>query len=96
MNKYQQEYLNIYYDGKKPRNKVGKEELELLGNIKGDKIRVHFPDFNGINGFKPAHVEEYQITDKCDMPNGKISVEVLSRNLSLWTERGYQIDYLPA
>ena len=49
MNEYQKKYLDIYYDGKQPRSKVGKEELALLGNLRSDKIRVHFPEFNGIN-----------------------------------------------
>ena len=92
MNKYQQRYLDIYYDGKKPRDKGGKEELALLGNLKSNHIRVHFPDFKAT----PAHAEEYHITDKCNMPERMIDVETLSSNLRLWTSRGYEIEYLEA
>lgn len=92
MNKWQEVYVNTYYDGKKPRTKIGKEQFELLGLMKS-KVIVHFPDFNGANGFIPAHTEEYIITeDDCDMPNGKISVSVLSGNLTLWKSRGYKIE----
>jgi hypothetical protein len=57
-------------------------------------VTVHFPDFNGANGFVPAHVETYRIDlDKCDMPHGIISVEALSSNLPFWTRRGYEIEY---
>ena len=90
MNKHQMKYLDIYYDGKKPRDKAGKEELALLGNLRGDRVRVHFPDFPG----KPAHAEEYFISEECNVPEGKINVEVLSGNLRLWTSRGYKIEYL--
>ena len=96
MNKYQQKYLDIYYDGKNPRDKAGKEELILLGNLNSDKIRVHFPDFNGANGFRPAHTEEFRVANECDMLKGKISIEVLSSNLRLWASRGYEIEYLTA
>ena len=96
MNEYQKKYLDIYYDGKQPRSKVGKEELALLGNLRSDKIRVHFPEFNGINGLIPAHSEEYRITDECNMPEGKINVETLASNLRLWTFRGHKIEYLEA
>ena len=90
MNKYQQKYLNIYYNGKMPRDKAGKEELRLLGNLKSDKIRVHFP----ASGTKPAQVEELVVSEECNIPKGKISVEILSSNLSLWTSRNYEIEYL--
>jgi hypothetical protein len=74
-----------------PRSKQGKVDLELLGKIKS-KVIVYFPDFNGINGFQPAHEETYVVTeDKCDMSNGLISVSVLISNLKLWILRGYKI-----
>ena len=90
LTKYQMEYIDKVYDGKMPRDKAGKEELILLGNLVGDKICVHFPDFNGT----PAHEKTFEIADEGDMPNGKISIDVLAGNLSLWVLRGYKIDYL--
>lgn len=91
MNQWQQKYCDIYYSGKKPRSKVGKEEFELLGQVK-NYVTIEFPDFHGANGFQPAHSETYEVTlDACDMPNGKISVSVLASNLRLWTSRGYKI-----
>lgn len=91
MNKWQQIYCDIYYNGKMPRTKAGKESVELLGKVKS-QITVEFPDFNGANGFKPAHKETYIITaNECNMPEGKISVSVLASNLSLWLSRGYKI-----
>ena len=93
MNRWQEYYLNRLYDGKNPRSKQGKRELELLGNCK-ERVTVHFPDFYSPRGFKPAHVETYRIVeDGCDMPNGIIDVLVLAGNLTLWTDRGYRIDY---
>ena len=91
MNKWQEKYCNEYYNGKKPRSKQGKLELELLGQVK-EKIIVEFPEFNGVNGYIPAHTEKYEVTeDYCNLPEGKISVPILASNLSLWTSRGYII-----
>ena len=91
MNKWQKKYCDEYYNGKKPRSKVGKEEYELLGQVK-EKVIVEFPDFNGANGFIPAHTEIYEVTeDYCNIPEGKISATVLAGNLSLWLSRGYNI-----
>ena len=84
LNKWQQKYIDVYYKGRMPRDKAGKQELALLGNLKSDKIRVHFSD----------KTEEYVITEECNMPEGKVSVEVLSSNLSLWTARGVKLEYL--
>ncbi len=93
LNKWQQHYIDTYYDGKMPRSKNGKRELDLLGNVK-DAVTVHFPDFNGIHGLIPAHTEKLRVElDKSNIPEGIISVEVLAGNLTLWTDRGYQIDY---
>ena len=93
LNKWQKYYINIFYEGKMPRNKRGKRELELLGNVK-DVVTVHFPDFNGIRGFEPAHSETFRVEfDDCNMPEGIIDIDVLSTNLPLWIDRGYKIDY---
>ena len=92
MNEWQRKYVDTYYNGKKPRSKVGKEQFELLGQVKNNII-VHFPDFNGANGFIPAHTEAYEVClEECNMPEGKISVEILSSNLTLWLSRGYKIE----
>ena len=95
MNKWQKRYVESLYGGKMPRSKVGKAELELLGNVK-ESVTIHFPDFNSPvkSQCSPAHDETYKVTlDECDMPKGLISVQVLAGNLLLWTERGYKIDY---
>ena len=87
LNKWQEAYLRIYYDGKMPRNKEGKKELEVLGGMK-EKVIIDFPAM----GEKPAHTEEYIIRDgDCDMPNGYISVEILASNLTYWNFRGFTV-----
>ena len=91
MNRWQQVYCDTYYNGKMPRIKQGKQDFELLGKIK-EKVIVEFPDFNGVNGFIPAHTDTYLVTeDECNIPKGKISVTVLVSNLNLWLSRGYKI-----
>lgn len=91
MNKWQKTYCDIHYKGKMPRTKQGKADVELLGKIKSQVI-VEFPDFNGANGFKPAHTEIFTVTENdCDIPNGKISVDILISNLNLWISRNYKI-----
>ena len=91
MNKWQEKYCETYYECKTPNTKLGKEEFEYLGVV-GNTVTVHFPDFKGINGFKPAHTETYTITlDECDMPNGKIDVCTLASNLRFWIFRGYEV-----
>ena len=91
MNRWQKVYCDTYHNGKTPRTKQGKADVELLGKIKS-QVTVEFPDFNGANGFKPAHTETYTVTEnECNMPNGKISVSVLISNLNLWLSRGYKI-----
>lgn len=91
MNKWQQKYCDEYYNGKMPRSKHGKADMELLGKIK-DTVTVEFPDFNGANGFIPAHTDTYVVTeDDCNIPQGRISVTVLISNLNLWISRGYKI-----
>ena len=93
LNKWQKHYIDTIYNGRAPRSKAGKRELELLGKVK-ETVTVHFPDFNGIHGLEPAHTETYRVElDKCNMPKGIIRVDVLAGNLALWTERGYAIDY---
>ena len=93
MNKWQQRYVNEYYDGKKPRDKSGKLRFDLLGQVK-EKVTVHFPEVKCENGkVRPAHSETYTVTeDKNDMPNGIISACLLSGNLALWASRGYKIE----
>lgn len=82
MNKWQTVYCNEDYNGKAPRTKIGKEKLELLGQVK-ETVTVEFPE---------GRAETYIVTENdCDMPNGKISVSVLASNLVLWTARGYKI-----
>ena len=90
MNKWQQVYWSIYG---RPESRASIEAVRLLGEVK-DQITVHFPDFDGIGGFKPAHTETYVITEQdCNMPAGKISVSVLAANIPLWIERGYEITF---
>ena len=92
-NRWQEYYRNTLYEGKVPRSNAGKEEYGLLGNV-GESVTVHFPDFNGANGFKPGHTDTYVVTlDNCNIPAGLISVQVLAANLRLWAERGYMIEY---
>lgn len=91
MNEWQKKYCDEYYNGKKPRSKVGLREFDLLGKVKNYVI-VEFPEFSGVNGVVPAHTETYKVTlDDCNMPEGKISACVLAGNLSLWTSRGYSV-----
>ena len=93
LNKWQKHYIDTLYEGKMPRDKIGKSQLELLKNVK-ETVTVHFPDFNGFHGFEPAHTETFRVElDECNMPKGIINVEVLSGNLMFWTFRGYAIDY---
>lgn len=81
MNRWQEVYCNEYHNGKMPRTKQGKSDVELLGKIKS-QVRVEFPD----------KTETLIVTeDDCDIPNGKISVSVLISNLNLWLSRGYKI-----
>ncbi len=92
LNKWQKYYIDSMYDGKMPRSKCGKAELAALGQI-NNKVIVHFPEFTEIRGFSPAHTEEYIVTeDDCNMLEGRISVEVLAANLTLWGSRGYEIE----
>ena len=91
LNQWQRVYCKTYFNGNLPNNKTGKHWFQVLGKIKSQVI-VDKPDFNGINGFVPAHTETYVVTEnECDMPNGKFSVSVLAGNLDLWTSRGYKI-----
>lgn len=74
MNKWQQKYCDVYYNGKAPRTKVGKQEFELLGKMK-DFVSVDYGN----------RVEKYEITlDDCNMPEGRIDVRVLASNLRFW------------
>lgn len=87
MNKWQKIYCDGLYNGKVPKTKRGKEEFELLGNIKST-VTVDFPERND----KPARTDTYIVTeDDCDIPNGKISVSVLASNLSFWSFNGYKV-----
>ena len=100
MNKWQKIYCDTYYNGKYPRSKEGKNAMKLLKQIK-DKVLVDKPDFRGLHGFNPAHVEILTVTDKAEdnVPNGIINVSTLVANLQLWLFRGYDIrsykDILP-
>ena len=81
MNRWQEVYCNEYHNGKMPRTKQGKADVELLGKVKS-QVRVEFPD----------RTETLIVTENdCDIPNGKISVSVLISNLNLWLSRGYKI-----
>ena len=81
MNKWQTIYCNTYYNGKKPNTKVGKQEFELLAQVKSE-VTVEFSD----------QIETYKVTEtKDDMPNGLISVCTLSGNLRLWLYRGLKV-----
>ncbi len=98
MNRFQQKYCNTYYEGKEPKDKIGKLEFELLGNMKGNRIQVHHPAFS-FPGFEtsPERIEALVVDEKCDIPNGKISVETLASSLRFWlvesTEKR-QVEYL--
>ena len=81
MNKWQQKYCDEYYNGKMPRSKQGKADMELLGKIK-ETVTVELPS---------ETVTLVVTEDDCDIPNGKISVSVLVSNLNLWLFRGYKI-----
>ena len=84
MNRFQEIYINLDCNGEVPDSQKEKTIYDVLGNIK-ENIIVHFPTKN----------ETYQVTENdCDMPNGKISVRVLSRNIPLWTIREYEIEYI--
>ena len=61
MNKWQKIYCDTYYNGKYPRSKEGKNAMKLLEQIK-DKVLVDKPDFRGLHGFNPAHVEILTVT----------------------------------
>lgn len=88
MNRWQQKYCDEYNNGKLPRSKQGKADVELLGKIK-NTVTVEFPEVPGV---KTARTETYIVTeDDCDIPNGKISVSVLISNLNLWLSRGHKI-----
>ena len=81
MNKWQKKYCDEYYNGKMPRSKQGKADMELLGQIK-ETVTVEFAN----------RTETFTVTeDDCDIPNGKISVPVLVSNLNLWLSRGQKI-----
>jgi len=81
MNRWQTKYCDKYYNGKMPRSKQGKADIELLGQIK-DTITVELPS---------ETVTLVVTEDDCDIPNGKISVAVLISNLNLWLSRGHKI-----
>ena len=87
MNKWQKKYCDEYYKGKEPKTQSGKQEFNLLGQIR-EVVVVKFPESNG----KPARTEKYTVTeDDCDIPNGKISVFVLASNVRLWLAKGYEV-----
>ena len=93
-NRWQKYYRNTLYGGRMPGSKTGKTEYELLGNVR-KTVTVHFPERVLPTGkTEPERDEKYTVTlDDCNMPEGRISVEVLSANLTLWTLRGYGITY---
>ena len=86
MNRWQEVFCNIYYEGKVPTSKIGKEEYDLLGEMSGApvaKVSVRIPG---------KALEVYRITEyDCDMPKGKISVSVLASNLRFWKFRGWEV-----
>ena len=91
LNQWQKVYYDTYYKGEIIQSEEGIYDMELLSGIK-NKVAVEYPDFNGINGFVPAHTETLTVTEnECDIPNRKISVTVLVSNLKLWMSRGYKI-----
>lgn len=82
MNKWQKIYCDTYYNGKKPRTKIGKQEFELLGQTLNE-VTVEFS--NGKS-------ETFKVTEfENDMPNGLISVCTLASNLSYWLFRGFKV-----
>lgn len=93
MNKYQQKFIDEFYNGKMPRDKDGKRRVEILGKIK-NSVTVDFPDFNGANGFEPAHTSTFTIDENiCDWSKSILNPEIMSGNLTLWEDRGYNIKF---
>lgn len=91
MNKWQKYYRDKYYNGKEPRDKIGKMEFAALAPIK-DYVIVNFPEIKKTTGVVPAFTQEFKVTfDELDMPNGLISVDSLAGNLPLWVSRKYRI-----
>lgn len=86
MNKYQKIYCDIYYNGKMPKTKIGKEEFNLLGKCE-NFVTVNYGEKFG------NKVETYWISDECNMPEGKIDVHTLASNLRFWTFKGFEIIY---
>mgnify|MGYP003309420572 CR=1 FL=1 len=84
MNRWQEYYIKKYHNGKMPRTKKGKRNIQILEKIKS-KVTVNFPDFYGEYGFVPAHKETFVVTETdCNIPEGRISVTALLINLPLW------------
>ena len=84
MNKWQKHFIGTYYNGKKPRDVMGKLKFNLLGEVR-DEVTVYYPDES------ETFVVTLEDAD-CDMPSGIISVNVLASNLYLWASRGYRIE----
>lgn len=81
MNRWQQTYCDEYFNGKIPKTKQSKFNVELLGKVKST-ITVELP----------SKTQTFIVTENdCDIPNNKISVRVLVSNLNLWLSRGYKI-----
>ena len=92
MNRWQQQYLEHYYKGQTPRDKTGQNMYEFLGKVEKE-VTVHFPAFDGVNEYKPAHTETYTLSeDSCDMRNNIMSITALSLNVTRWQKNGYRID----
>lgn len=83
MNEYQKIYCELYFDNKKPKTKSGKIIFNVLGQLE-----------NYITVYLPSGPKDFKITTndiENNMPNGIISVRILSSNLELWLSRGYKM-----
>ncbi len=82
MNEWQKCFIDRFYKGEMPKDKMGLKEYELLGNVK-DRVIVHLP----------GKIVEYDVyADRCDMRHGIISASVLASNLYKWNSKGFKIE----
>ncbi len=84
MNKWQQIYCNIYYNGEMPNDEFGKENLALLEPVK-EKVYFKLPS----GRVKVCTVTE----DQDDLSTGLVSVPMLLCNLFLWERMGFPVEF---
>ena len=83
MNKWQQIFIDQWYNGKVPQTKSGRRQVDLLGYMK-KHVKVEYGD---------GKVEDLLITeDDVNIPEGKIDVIHLAQNLIFWVDvRGFKV-----